>query len=457
MRPEPLGQLRSAPVERRGAFRLAIVVRTAAVALAAAVLLGLVALPANAAPTTQVTATVTVNVRAEPSTTARIIGGLFRGQTVTETSKIRGWSKIKFAGASAWVASRYLSSGRELPPPSRVDAGVVKVTTTALNLRSGPGLTYKVIRVLAEGTRVTTTGKTAKGFAEVVNERYRGWAAIQYLASSGTGRPAVIGTRVATADLDIRTTSGSDARTVAEVKKGTRLSVTGATQNGRAQIVYRRAVRWVTAKYLANPRVSQPAPPKLPKVTGTRYATTTLDVRSTYANRYTLIAEVPRGTALKITGVVRNGRMQIIYANAARWVTAKYLARSRPAGIPTSWRTVERGLQPNAVRVHRAARSRFPSILTYYGVRRDITPDHPAGRALDLMLPKYQTTAGRQLGFSVANWARANARSLGIKYVIWDQKIWNIQRDREGWRHMASRGSDTANHKDHVHITVFDG
>ena len=148
--------------------------------------------------------------------------------------------------------------------------------------------------------------------------------------------------------------------------------------------------------------------------------------------------------------------MQIIYANAVRWVTAKYLARSRPTGIPTSWQTVERGLQPNAVRVHRAARSRFPSILTYYGVRRDITPDHPAGRALDLMLPRYQTTAGRQLGFSVASWARVNARSLGIKYVIWDQKIWNIQRDREGWRPMASRGSDTANHKDHVHITVFD-
>ena len=449
--------MRAEPVEGRRGSRFAVLARTAAVALAAAVVLGLVALPASAAPTVQVTATVNVNVRAEPSTTARIVGGLYRGQTVTETSKIRGWTKIKFAGSSAWVASRYLSRGRDLPPPSRVDAGAVKVTTTALNLRKGPGLTYAVIRVLAEGTRVTTTGKTARGFAEVVSGRYRGWAAIQYLASSRTGLPAVIGTRVATADLDIRTSSGANARTVAEVKKGTRLSITGATQNGRAQIVFRKAVRWVTAKYLANARSAQPAPPKLPKVTGTRYATTTLDVRSTYANKYTLIAEVPRGTALKITGVVRNGRMQIIYANAARWVTAKYLAKTRPSGIPTSWRTVERGLQPNAVRVHRAARSRFPSILTYYGVRRDITPDHPAGRALDLMLPKYKTTAGRQLGFSVASWARANARSLGIKYVIWDQKIWNIQRDREGWRPMASRGSDSANHKDHVHITVFDG
>ena len=447
----------SEPVEGHRGIRYAVLARTAAVALAAAVLLGLVALPATAAVTVQVTATTNVNVRAEPSTTARIIGGLYRGQTVTEIGKIRGWSKIRFSGSSAWVASQYLSGGVNLPPPSRVDAGAVKVATTALNLRTGPGLAYRVIRVLAEGTRVTTTGKTARGFAEVISGRSRGWAAIQYLASSRTGLPAVIGTRVATADLDIRTSSGSDARTVAEVRKGTRLSVTGATQNGRAQIVFRSAVRWVTARYLANPTVTQPAPPTLPRIIGTRYATATLNVRSTYADRYTLIAEVPRGTALKITGLVRNGRMQIIYANAARWVTAKYLSVTRPTGIPTSWLTVERGLQPNAVRVHRAARSRFPSITTYYGVRRDITPDHPAGRALDMMIPRYTTTAGRTLGFQVAYWARANARSLGIKYVIWDQKIWNIERNSEGWRHMASRGSDSANHKDHVHITVFDG
>ena len=128
---------------------------------------------------------------------------------------------------------------------------------------------------------MTTTGKTARGFAEVLVGRSRGWASIQYLASARTGLPAVIGTRVATADLDIRTSSGANARTVAEVKKGTRLSVTGATQNGRAQIVYRGAVRWVTAKYLANPKVTSPAPPKLPKITGTRYATAALVVRST--------------------------------------------------------------------------------------------------------------------------------------------------------------------------------
>ena len=438
-------------------MRTAVTTRIIGAAVAVGLLIGLLGAPAASAATTQVTATVTVNVRAKPSTSSEVVGGLYRGQTATAIAEVRGWTKIKYSGSVAWVASRYVNRGKNLPESSRVNAGVVKVTTTNLNLRTGPGLTYKIIRVLREGTRVTTTGKTARGFAEILVGRSRGWSSMQYLTSAGSGLPAVIGIRVATADLDIRTSSGADARTVAEVKKGTRLSVTGATQNGRAQIIYRKAIRWVTARYLANPKVTSPSPPKLPKIVGTRYATVTLVVRSTYKSPYTLIAEVPRGTRLSITGVVRSGRMQVIYNKAARWVTAKYLSKSRPGSTSPGTYTVEKGLQPNAIRLHRATRARFPQITTYYGVRRANTPDHPAGRALDIMMPRYKTKTGRALGFEVAAWARTNARSLRIKYVIWDQRIWNIQRDDEGWRFMASRGNDSANHKDHVHVTLYDG
>ena len=81
---------------------------------------------------------------------------------------------------------------------------------------------------------------------------------MQYLVNATNGLPAIVGTRVATAALDIRTSSGPDAKTVAEVKKGTVLSVTGAVQNGRAQIIYKSKVRWVTAKYLTNSHGFQP-------------------------------------------------------------------------------------------------------------------------------------------------------------------------------------------------------
>jgi hypothetical protein len=136
-------------------------------------------------------------------------------------------------------------------------------------------------------------------------------------------------------------------------------------------------------------------------------------------------------------------------------VTARYLSSRRPALDDGAGASVERGLTPNAIKVHRAARVAFPQITTYYGVRRDSIPDHPAGLALDLMIPSYGSAAGRALGSRVAAWARAHARELGIQYVIWNQHIWNIQRSGEGWRYMADRGGDSANHKNHVHITVY--
>ena len=71
------------------------------------------------------------------------------------------------------------------------------------------------------------------------------------------------------------------------------------------------------------------------------------------------------------------------------------------------------------------------------------------------MIPAYGSASGRALGQEIASWARANADSLGIQYVIWNQHIWNVQRDEDGWRYMADRGSDSANHKNHVHITVY--
>jgi len=51
----------------------------------------------------------------------------------------------------------------------------------------------------------------------------------------------------------------------------------------------------------------------------------------------------------------------------------------------------------------------------------------------------------------LAEYCAANTRALGLKYVIWKQRI--NSGDSRGWRHMADRGGITPNHFDHVHIT----
>lgn len=68
--------------------------------------------------------------------------------------------------------------------------------------------------------------------------------------------------------------------------------------------------------------------------------------------------------------------------------------------------------------------------------------DHPAGLALDFMV---DTATGNAL----ADYVLANRRAFGVSYVIWRQRY----NDGSGWSAMENRGSPTANHMDHVHVS----
>ncbi|SDK89711.1 coiled-coil domain-containing protein [Nonomuraea jiangxiensis] len=86
--------------------------------------------------------------------------------------------------------------------------------------------------------------------------------------------------------------------------------------------------------------------------------------------------------------------------------------------------------------------------------RAGASGEHPLGRACDFMMSSGGTipsSANNALGDRIADWALKNKGRLGVKYVIWKQRI-NMG---SGWRSMADRGSVTENHYDHVHISMF--
>lgn len=89
-------------------------------------------------------------------------------------------------------------------------------------------------------------------------------------------------------------------------------------------------------------------------------------------------------------------------------------------------------------------------VSTIYGVglRPDASSDHPKGLALDYMVYEDQAK-----GDAIAAFMQQNASSYSVQYIIWKQHIWNISRASEGWRAMPDRGSITANHYDHVHVS----
>ncbi len=97
------------------------------------------------------------------------------------------------------------------------------------------------------------------------------------------------------------------------------------------------------------------------------------------------------------------------------------------------------------------------NIETVGGYRNESTRDpegHPAGLALDFMVAN--NPKGKSTGTALAEYSRDNATELGVKYIIWYEKIWSVERAAEGWRAMGDRGDDTGNHRDHVHVS-FNG
>jgi len=82
-----------------------------------------------------------------------------------------------------------------------------------------------------------------------------------------------------------------------------------------------------------------------------------------------------------------------------------------------------------------------------------VNSEHHDGRALDWMLdasdPADAATAKEFLDWLLAEDA-ANARRLGVMYVIWDGQVWKSYRDNREWQPYTGASP----HTDHIHISL---
>jgi hypothetical protein len=162
------------------------------------------------------------------------------------------------------------------------------------------------------------------------------------------------------------------------------------------------------------------------------------------------LGELDAGLKVLITGRSLYGRDEVVIDGKSRWVTRGYLTDEKPftlGGACTNGTTVDSGVSPNIVAVHDAVCAEFPEI-SVYGALRGGGGDHATGHAVDIMV-------SGDLGYQVAEFVRKYYSELGVSYVIYSQHIWSVERSGEGWRSMSDRGSTTANHYDHVHVSVY--
>jgi hypothetical protein len=191
-----------------------------------------------------------------------------------------------------------------------------------------------------------------------------------------------------------------------------------------------------------------------------RWTTSRLDLRIQPAAKAKVAGTIKPRVQLQLTGNRRAGFAEVVDGRSTRWVTASYLAKDKPAppkpttGVAAGLSDapcpdgsgIEAGLQPASVKVYRAVCAAFPVLSAYGG--QDGHGEHVNGEAIDFMVPSHE------IGEQVKDFVYAHRSELDLFDIIWSQHIWTIERAGEGFRSMSDRGSDTANHFDHVHIKI---
>ena len=210
------------------------------------------------------------------------------------------------------------------------------------------------------------------------------------------------------------------------------------------------------------PADDRPAP--VPAVVGRRWVTTDVNIRSGPSAGSDRIGSFEAGDRAKITGATKSSWTQVVTGGRAGWVRSSYLVTSKPEPKPKRQPEraapgvsgascsispdIESHLTSNARSVYRAVCAAFGgSVSSFGGYRAGDDGDHGSGRAVDIMV-------SGEPGRKIARYVQAHARALKVSYVIYEQRIWLAGKPTSQWKAMEDRGSRTANHYDHVHVSV---
>ena len=194
---------------------------------------------------------------------------------------------------------------------------------------------------------------------------------------------------------------------------------------------------------------------RVPKATGKLWTTAPLDLRTEPRENAKTAGLLQTGKHVPVTGKRQSGYAEVIVGSPDP-LGHRRLPEQEQGAPPGSLGLVDRpcpgtsgvegGLTSGAVRVYRAVCNNFPQITQYGGYAP--RGEHSSGKAIDIM------TSDSNLGDQIAAFLQAHSSELGLYDIIWQQHIWTPERSSEGWRSMSDRGSETANHYDHVHVSV---
>jgi len=247
-------------------------------------------------------------------------------------------------------------------------AAASAVTTSRLNLRSGPGQEHEVLAVIPDGASISVDGDQEAGYYPVTWNGTSGYALAQFIQiggsteegesdAGGEAPPSTDGAPTGTAwvtvnRLNFRSGPSVDSSVLAVLSRGDAVELTGQQANGFWQANAAGTTGWVSSEYVTTsgaPSAPTTPPPaeesddssdggSVPvggNVTGNATTTSNLNLRSGPSSAYGVISVIPRGAAIELRGEPQGGYYPVNYNGTTGWAHSDWISVGSSAPAPS--------------------------------------------------------------------------------------------------------------------------
>lgn len=184
-----------------------------------------------------------VNFRKGPSTSYESLAKLNKGDKVEYISTSNSWTKAKYNNQTGYIYSKYISE---------IETKIKYVNCSALNVRSGAGTNYSIIKTIPNGTEVEEIAVVGS-WSKVKVGTTTGYVYNKYLSEK-----AVVSTvkkYVNCSSLNVRKGPGTDYSIIKSIPRDTQVEVI-STNGGWSKIQVGSTVGYVSSKYLSDTKTS---------------------------------------------------------------------------------------------------------------------------------------------------------------------------------------------------------
>ena len=188
----------------------------------------------------------TTKVYASASTKASVRGTLYEGDAVKVYYFEQDFARViaNGSGLAGWIPMRDIGATAKTTPEKPSGDVAYRTTASVLNVRSGPGTSYKIVNKLVRNTPCTVLKSSGNWRSIKTFNGVTGWVSATYLARNATGKVATRGSR-----LNVRRRPSTSATILGSLNNGTRVTVTNVSGNW-AYITYGSLKGWASLTYL---------------------------------------------------------------------------------------------------------------------------------------------------------------------------------------------------------------